>query len=373
MKKFLLIASDIRSFLDLKNIAKELAYKNIPYFFLYNLNPDKYYPHLSLGTYSYDSNVDLTGEGHLYQTLGFNLPFKPDVLIITNENWEPEKTILWEFKQKGTFIACVENSSWIHNNIKTKLELTSRRSFPSNCIDVFFDHSEWCKETKQLAGFSPLKSIVTGNPKYDDFDFSDITEEDIMIVYGSMEKEHHYKLFSIYRSIKHNFPEYEVYYKPHPNEVKEFPKDFYKEDLIKSQEEYLKLLKASKFNIGLFTSVMYLPLVMDKNIVYINQTTSGIDEELNINYFKGHEFEFWSKILDFKTFKEFEDFISKDFILDTIKRNKNLEKSINTNLIEYSSDMEWVNKKSNNSSLKHYYDKFNDQQASIRIIDYLIK
>ena len=35
--------------------------------------------------------------------------------------------------------------------------------------------------------------------------------------------------------------------------------------------------------------------------------------------------------------------------------------------------MEWVNKKSNNSGLKHYYDKFNDQQASIRIIDYLIK
>lgn len=373
MKKFLLIASDIRSFLDLKNIAKELAYKNIPYFFLYNPNPDKYYPHLSLGTYSYDSNVDLTGEGYPYQTLGFNLPFKPDVLIITNENWEPEKTILLEFKQKGTFIACVENSSWIHNNIKTKLELASRKSFPSNCIDVFFDHSKWCKETKQLAGFGPLKSIVTGNPKYDDFDFSDITEEDIMIVYGSMEREHHSKLLSIYRSIKHNFPEYEVYYKPHPNEVKEFPKDFYKEDLIETQEEYLKLLKASKFNIGLFTSVMYLPLIMDKNIVYINQTTSGIDEELNINYFKGHEFEFWSKILDFKTFEEFEDFVSKDFILDTIKRNKNLEKSINTNLIEYSSDMEWVNKTSNNSNLKHYYDEFNDQQASIRIIDYLIK
>lgn len=373
MKKFLLIASDIRSFLDLKNIAKELAYKNIPYFFLYNTNPDKYYPHLSLGTYSYDSNVDLTGEGYPYQTLGFNLPFKPDVLIITNENWEPEKTILLEFKQKGTFIACVENSSWIHNNIKTKLELASRKSFPSNCIDIFFDHSEWCKETKQLAGFSPLKSIVTGNPKYDDFDFSDITEEDIMIVYGSMEREHHSKLLSIYRSIKHNFPEYEVYYKPHPNEVKEFPKDFYKENLIETQEEYLKLLKASKFNIGLFTSVMYLPLIMDKNIVYINQTTSGIDEELNINYFKGHEFEFWSKILDFKTFEEFEDFVSKDFILDTIKRNKNLEKSINTNLIEYSSDMEWINKTSNNSNLKHYYDEFNDQQASIRIIDYLIK
>jgi hypothetical protein len=372
MKNFLLIASDIRSFLDLKNIASELAARNIPYFFLYSLNQDKYYPHLSLGTYSYDSNVELTGEGYPYQTLGFNLPFKPDVLIITNENWEPEKTILLEFKQKGTFIACIENSSWIHNNIKTKLELASRKSFPSNCIDIFFDHSEWCKETKQLAGFNSLKSIVVGNPKYDDFTISDTTEDYIIIVYGSMEREHHSKLLSVFRAIEHHFPEYEVYYKPHPNEIKEFPKDFYKVNLINTQEEYVKLLKSSKFNVGLFTSVMYLPLMLNKNIVYIDQTTSGIDDELNINNFKGHEFEFWSKILGFNTFEEFENFINKDFIINTIKRNKHLESIIKQNLIEYTPDMEWVNQTSDNSKLKQYYDEFNDQQASIRIVNHLI-
>ena len=120
------------------------------------------------------SNINIEDESYNFNSLGFNLPFKPDILLITKENWEPEKSILLEFKQHGVFIACVENSSWIHNNIKTKLEIASRKSFPSNCIDVFFDHSEWCKETKQLAEWSGIKSIVTGNPKYDDFNLLDI-------------------------------------------------------------------------------------------------------------------------------------------------------------------------------------------------------
>ena len=172
MNKYLIVASDERSYLDLKNVVLELKNRNLPYFFLYNNSNIKLYPHISLDNFKYDTNIEFTDKKYPSKTLGFDLPFKPNVLLITCENWEPEKNIVWEFKQLGCFIGCIENASWIHNQIKTKLELASRKTFPSNCIDVFFDHSKWCLETKTQAGWWNQKSIVTGNPRYDNMSFT---------------------------------------------------------------------------------------------------------------------------------------------------------------------------------------------------------
>lgn len=372
--KILIIATCQRSFLDLKNIVLELKHRNIPYFFLYNNNLNISSPKYNIELFNYDSNVDIGDNSYNFKSLGFNLPFKPDILLITKENWEPEKSILLEFKQYGTFIACVENSSWIHNNIKTKLEIASRKSFPSNCIDIFFDHSEWCKETKKLAGWWSTKSVVTGNPKFDNLDSLTIkNDEKIIIIYGSMENEHHYELLSIYNNIKLKLNDWDVYYKPHPNELKEFPDDFKDIKTILENNEYLNILQKSNYNIGLFTSVMYLPLLLNKNIVYIDQATSGINKELNLDNFKGYEFNFWKNILGFKEFSEFINFITEDFINKTLIRNKTLEKDILKDLILYNKNLDFINKTSNNKTLLKYYDEFNDQNSSKRIIDYLEK
>lgn len=373
-KKILIIATCQRSFFDLKNIVLELKNRNISYFFLYNDTPEILSPKYNTNLFKYDSNINIENESYNFHSLGFNLPFKPDILLITKENWEPEKSILLEFKQYGTFIACVENSSWIHNNIKTKLEIASRKSYPSNCIDIFFDHSEWCKETKMLAGWWGSKSIITGNPKYDDIDLSNnnINDKNI-IIYGSMEREHHYELLSIYKHIKLNLKEWKIFYKLHPNELRDFPNDFIDIDLISDHNIYLDVLNKTKYNIGLFTSVMYLPLLMNKNIVYIDQNISGIDKELDINNFKGYEFDFWKNILGFKDFKEFYTFITKDFIDKTIKRNKNLEKIILQNLIPYDKNLNFLDITSNNKNLLKYYDEFNDRKSSKRIVDFLEK
>ena len=126
MNKYLIVASDERSYLDLKNVVLELKKRKLPYFFLYNNSSSKLYTQHSLQSFNYYSNIT-TDNSYLKfrsQTLGgLELPFKPDILLITCENWEPEKIILLEFKQHGCFIGCIENSSWIHNNIKTNLEL----------------------------------------------------------------------------------------------------------------------------------------------------------------------------------------------------------------------------------------------------------
>lgn len=369
MNKYLIFSSDERSYLDLKNIVLELKSRNLPYFFLYSNSNGRIFPNQSLDDFSYDTNIEYTEEKYFSKTLGFELPFKPDVLLITNENWEPEKIILWEFKQWGCFIGCIENSTWNFNNIKTKLELASRKSFPTNCIDVFFDHSKWSLETKTQAGWWPQKSIITGNPKFDTFKFS-TTNENIIIIYGSMENEHHYKLLEIYNNVISTLPEYKIYYKPHPSEEKDF-NDLEGINKITTQKDFLQILEKSLYNIGIFSSVMYYPLLMGKNVVSVDFSSSGVNDELDIEKFRGHEFNFWNNILNFKTFENFKNFISPNFINLSIKRNKHFEDQIKKNLPLYDKDCTFTSMTSDNNSVLKYFDDYNDRGASSRIINYI--
>lgn len=375
MNKYLIVASDERSYLDLKNVVLELKNRNLPYFFLYNNLPNKLSPQSSLEYFKYDTNITPSGNIYPSQTLGFELPFYPTVLLITCENWEPEKSILLEFKQQGCFIGCVENSSWLHNNIKTKLELTSRKAFPSNCIDVFFDHSKWCLETKKEAGWWDQKSIITGNPRFDNFKL-DSTTEDIIIVYGSMEIEHHSKILNIYNNLLKKYPKWGIFYKPHPNEFVDFKDDLNKiSNLIKSNDEFFPIVKKSKHNIGIFQAVMYIPLMLNKNIVAFKHSSIGINNELDLENFKegSHELSFWKRILPqhFTNFKEFKEFISMGFIDKTKIRNNKLEKKIKENLVFYDKEHTFMGTKSNNKTLLTYYDDFNDNNASRRIVNYI--
>lgn len=369
MNKYLIFSSDERSYLDLKNIVLELKNRNLPYFFLYSNSSNRIFPHQNLDNFSYDTNIEYTEEKYFSKTLGFELPFKPDVLLITNENWEPEKTILWEFKQWGCFIGCIENSTWNFNNIKTKLELASRKSFPTNCIDVFFDHSKWSLETKTQAGWWSQKSIITGNPKFDTFKFT-TTNENIIIIYGSMENEHHYKLLEIYNNVVSTLPEYKIYYKPHPSEEKDF-NDLEGVNKISTQKDFLQILEKSSYNIGIFNSVMYYPLLMGKNVVSVDFSSSGFNDELDIEKFKGHEFNFWNNILNFKTFENFENFISPNFINLSIERNQYFEDQIKKNLPLYNKDCTFTTMTSDNNSVLKYFDDYNDGRASSRIINYI--
>jgi NAD-dependent SIR2 family protein deacetylase len=116
---------------------------------------------------------------------------------------------------------------------------------------------------------------------------------------------------------------------------------------------------------------MYFPLVMDKNVVILDHSFIGIENELNIENFKGHEFNFWKNILNFKSFKEFEEFISKKYITNTLNRNKKFEKNISKNLVFYNKDHTFMNVKSENRSLLKYYTDYSDNNSSKRIINYI--
>ncbi len=204
MKNYLLFAPDDRAYLDLVNIVLELKKRNLPFFFLYSRSPMTQHPRQSLEQYQYDTNIEDLKPHIQSASLGnCSLPFIPDILFITREDWEPDTTVIKEFKQTGTIICCVENSAWPYNNIKTRLEIKSRLKYPTNMIDVFFEQSQWSLDTKIQAGWVNNKSHIVGIPKYDilptldpDIIYKKYPEinngKPKIIVYGSMEKNLHY-------------------------------------------------------------------------------------------------------------------------------------------------------------------------------------
>ena len=377
MKSYFIFASDERSYLDLINIVRELKKRGLPYYFLFTKSQERLIPTHFINEYNYDTNIK-SNQSHFYQTLSIDLPFKPDYVIISNENWEPEKTIAYEFKTKGSFVAGVETSSYTFTDLKTKLEIASRKSFPTNCVDVFFDNCDWSKQTKEISGWYKNKSVVVGNPKYDDIIVKDIPEENIIIIFGAkLDKAHYLLMDRINNEIIPQFKGYKIYYKPHPCEMREFSSSFEANKIkntdikvITNHDEFILLLNKSKYVISYFTSLLYYPLIFDKKIIIFDNILKNISINSLTSDFNETDFNFWKQILKFNTFEDFQHFFTNKFVETINKRNKKINNDLKKYLIPYSTSID-LDISSNNKSILKYFDKFGDQKSSSRIVDYL--
>jgi len=148
-------------------------------------------------------------------TLNQTLPFKPDWLIVSRERWDPESSIINEFKNKlGAKIALVEPNSAMISSVNQFLESESKNRFVNN-IDVFFDHSNFIKEQRKLLGFKG-NIVVTGNPKYDinlDLeesavqalkDYYNIDPNKKQVLLFTLQNKYRYKLFEQFNSLKNS-------------------------------------------------------------------------------------------------------------------------------------------------------------------------
>ncbi len=393
MNKFFLFASDARSYLDLVNVVKELERRKEKYFFLYNSNPYVLDPKTGLDKYNYDTNIENSENSIFIPNLGFELPFKPDVVLLTRENWVPEKSLVLDFKQIGSSVCCIENSNWFYNHIKTRLELLSRMTFPSNLIDRHFDHSEWEFDTKKLAGWANYKTEIVGNPKFDNI-FNGIDVDYIIdkyklnknkkniLVYGSMENEMRTNLFKEMNHMKNNLSnDFEILYRPHPSEFQKFQNDFYPKfsiDGIKVIDNDMDVKSVSYFSdihISNFQGVTYNSLMYNKKLV-IHKDNFGVRDELNIDIFKEKEFPFWSNIFNINSWEKFKDLIDLSLLEEFIKRYDSWWKDISNSLDVYDKNLDWsldINPSENNNKLLKYFDDFNDQNASNRIVNSMNK
>jgi hypothetical protein len=381
IKKILIYASDNRGYIEVKNVVNELSQRECDYIFVYPTDQG----------FTYESNIDYDKYPNFEsKSVGFLLPFKPDIVLITRESWLPETNIVVEFKQVGTIICNLENSSWLYNNIKTRLEILSRMKFPTNMIDVFFDHSTWTYDSKLEAGWVKGKSIITGIPKFDIL--KNITTEDIkqkynltkpiIVLYGSMEDNIRPNIINISKELESKYSStHHLFYKPHPKEFIDFPSDFTENNLtpspqfrlIRDENEMYSFSQLGDIHIGIITSVMYYPLYFNKSIYYIDSDDSGVMFDMDLENFKGHEYNFWAPLINVNSWNEFVDKIGehriekfKDRYHLFMNKFKNTLKPYES-IVNLNQSFEY-----DNNTLLELYDEFNDGNASERVANYLI-
>ena len=161
-----IFASDAKGTSSLNSIINEASKRNINLFVMVCQDTQLRYPTHNKNKFEILTNVEDSSQQIWSQTLNTHLPFKPDWLIIQRERWEPELSIILEFKNLFKCkIGVVEQNSAFLNTVEAYLENMSKNKIVP-FIDVFFDHSDFIKKQRKALGFKG-KSIVVGNPKYD--------------------------------------------------------------------------------------------------------------------------------------------------------------------------------------------------------------
>lgn len=380
-KKILIYVSDSRGYIEIKNVVNELSQRKCDYIFVYPTDQG----------FTYESNIDYDKYPNFESnSVGFLLPFKPDIVLITRESWLPETNIVVEFKQVGAIICNLENSSWLYNNVKTRLEILSRMKFPTNLIDVFFDHSTWTYQSKLEAGWVKGKSIITGIPKFDVL--KDVTTEDIkqkynltkpiIVLYGSMEGNIRSNIINISKELENKYSKtHHLFYKPHPKEFSDFLNDFTENNLtpspqfrlIRDENEMYSFSQLGDIHIGIITSIMYYPLYFNKTVYYIDSDDSGVMFDMDLENFRGNEYNFWSPLMNVNSWSEFVEKIGEHRI-EKFKDRYDLFMNKFKNILKPYEEVVDLNQKFeyDNTALLELYDNFNDGNASQRIANYLI-
>jgi len=317
------------------------------------------------------------------KSLGTILPFKPDWLIVSRERWDPEWSIIKEFKHEfNSKVALVEPNSAIINSVNGFLESESKNRFIDD-IDVFFDHSEFIKNQRKLLGFKG-NTIVVGNPKHDIN--LDVSQEDLkvlknyykvdpnkkQVLFFTLQNKYRYKLFEKFKEFKHKHPEYQYFIKPYPGEPfdplfhKEYFPEFFMEGVtpILDEPHIWGMYNICDIHVGCFSSVMYSSFYLNKEIhEYSKEIGSHEGLESNLDILQGssgHEdkIEMWLNTFNI-SLEEFKELTHPDEIKPLLKNNNKIWSNLSKLL--YSK-----------SEILKMYDEFNDKRASKRIIKYIL-
>jgi hypothetical protein len=257
-------------------------------------------------------------------------------------------------------------------------------------IDVFFDHSIWTYQSKIEAGWVKGKSIITGIPKFDSL--KSTTSEDIIqkynltkpiiVLYGSMEDNIRPNIINVSKEIENKYSStHHLFYKPHPKEFVDFSNDFTENNLVSSpqfrlihdEKEMYAFSQLGDIHIGIITSIMYYPLYFNKTVYYIYPDNSGVLFDMDLENFKGNEYNFWAPLMNVNSWDEFINKIGeqrvekfKDRYYSFINKFKNTLKPYE-NIVDLNQKFEY-----DNTELLELYDEFNDGNASQRVANYLI-
>ena len=376
-----IFVSDAKGLSSLNSIIQEANSLGIKLFAMITQSTQLKHPVYQQGDFQILCNVERKSVVRS-ETLGVDLPFKPDWLLVNRERWNPELDIIKEFKLKlNSKVGLIEPNSHILNNAETRLETYSKNRF-IDLVDIFFVHSSQAKHQQQLAGFTG-NMVVVGNPKYDvnlNSDpktieqlkqFYNIDANKKQVLLFSLVNQHRKNINIIFKNIIKENPQHQYFYKPYPGEPfdPKFKNDYYPKFFLDNcipiiEENHIwGMFKICNKHIGCMSSITHATLLS-------NSEYQDVSLELGIR----------QKYLDFSgVFQEGGPGLEnnkamwmRSFGFTHESQLRNLLPNDYQNKIKESNNKVWDNLDTPEKLLK-LFDDYNDGKASKRIINELQK
>ena len=391
-----LFASDNKGVSSIINVVRSLKNTNHNYFFLYSQETQLQFPTHNLDKFSYDSNILLDDwEGIWSDSLNVSLPFIPDILLIQRDCWQPEQSIIHEFKSKwGCKVAMVEVNTHLNNNPETILEMHSRTKYPQNQIDLYFEQSNFTKQERGKSGFDISKSVVTGNPKFDtlsevetEYCYSkyEIDKDKTQILFYSLINVSRNEMFQCLENLLNKIDplRYEVFFKPYPGEPfnsqfnhQYFPFIYKNVKVIYDDIDLPSIAKICDIHIGAISSIIHFPLLLNKKIININNFCTYLDGASSLEkYLKENNVgiedsaQFWMRVHGLPTYDSFIKLIDPERVLSYKEDVEYFMSIVKECTIDYDFELNCLTQETPNSEkLLKLFDEFNNFNSSEKII-----
>ena len=382
-----IFASDAKALSSLNSVIQEASKQGIRLFAMVTQSTQLKHPKYQQNHYQILCNVDRK-KVVWSDSLGVDLPFKPDWLIVNRERWDPESGIISEFKNKfKSKVALVEPNSQMLTNPENILEGLSRNRF-QDMIDVNFDHSTWIKNIRQSVGIRGNFQVV-GNPKYDlNLTSEDKTVEQLKQKYNIDPNKEKVLLFSILSSVRGKLkdiylkmiqdnPNQQFFYKPYPGEPfdSKFKKDYHPHFFLPNCTPILEendiwgMFDLCDTHVGILGSINHATLLSNKKYIDVSKPLGVREAYLDPSpiFQSGDGIEqnkeMWKGVLNLKSDSDLKNIISGK-AMDVADTNNEVVWAKLDSYINDSSDK-------NKQDLLKLFDDYNDGDACKRIVNYL--
>ena len=399
----LLFASDSKYFKYLNPIHKKLIDRNHNSFFLFSEENMTQFPTHNMGNYKCSCNFEYDFKSDIIsKSLNIPIPFIPDYLIIARERWQPEQSIIQEFKERfNSKIVLIEVNSQFNNVIESRLEMISRTKYPQNMVDIIFDHSNFIVNTrKQALNWNKWNnSYVVGNPCYDDLD-TEVKDKSIYEKYNIDKTKKQILFFSLINMdrpialkllenlAKKCGDEYQIFYKPFSGEPfrGDWHDDFHPKFIVDNVTviydhlDLFPMYNICDIHVGCISSVVYPSLLLNKKVININNFCKYLDKGNDIEVYKKESYseggggdgsaQFWMRVHKLNNLQEFEDLVDPKRIKIFKINNQHIKSLISECTYDYDYDLNFLkdNTPKDYSKLLNVFDQYNDKNASERIV-----
>jgi hypothetical protein len=391
-----IFSPDSKEFASVVNVVKKIKITNHNYFCLYSLETQLQFPTHNLDKFSYDSNISLENWENIWSdSLNVSLPFIPDVLLIQRDCWQPEQSIIHEFKSKWNCkVVMVEVNTHLNNNPETILEMYSRTKYPQNQIDLYFEQSEFTKQERGKSGFDISKSVVTGNPKFDNlldvktdycYDKYQIDKNKTQIIFYSLINTSRNEMFKCLENLTNNidYSKYEIFFKPYPGEPflenfhhQFFPFIYENVKVIYDDIDIFAIAKICDIHIGAISSIIHFPLLLNKKIININNFCTYLDGASSLEKYLAENSvgiedsaHFWMRVHNLPTYDSFIKLVNPERVLSYKKDIEHFLSIVKECTIDYDFALDCLTQEMpNTGKLLKLFDEFNDFNSSEKII-----